>query len=144
MYYIILLTHVGMRVEQWWTSFKAWRCWWCFKWTYSIIYNATTKDKNNAEIPIVQTGTKFESIGKLIIKSNGTIKTEIIKEVPETKNINGAKRLNRSNIERWVDEKTNAFISEIINGYNDELKIIVGYSDFNLIIKPEDFHRFSF
>ncbi len=39
------------------------------------------------------------------------------------------------NIKRWVDEKTNAFISEIINGYNDELKIIVGYSDFDLIIK---------
>jgi hypothetical protein len=104
----------------------------------------TTKDKNNAEILIAQNGTKFESIGNLIIKTDRTIKTEIIKEVPEPKNINGAKRLNRSNIERWVDEKTNAFISEIINGYNDELKIIIGYSDFDLIIKPEDFHRFSF
>ncbi len=44
-----------------------------------------TKDKNNAEILITQTETKLESIGKLIIKTDGTIETEIIKEVPDKK-----------------------------------------------------------
>jgi len=97
------------------------------------------KDKTNAEIPIAQTGTKLESIGKLIIKTDGrTIETEIIKEVPEPKNINGAKSLNRSKSERWVDGKTNTFITDLISGYDNELKIIVGYSEFDLIIKPED------
>ena len=34
-----------------------------------LIYNTTTKDKNNKDIHISQTGTKLQSIGKLIIKN---------------------------------------------------------------------------
>ena len=139
--YIFLLTHLGMSVEQYTSDgllsnlegVDA-----VFDGHTHLVYNVTTKDKNNKEIPIAQTGTKFESIGKLIIKTDGTIETEIIKEVPEPKDIDGAKSLNRSKSERWVDEKTNTFINDIIKGYDNELKIIVGYSDFDLIIKPEN------
>jgi 2',3'-cyclic-nucleotide 2'-phosphodiesterase (5'-nucleotidase family) len=138
--YIILLTHLGMNVEQYTSDgllSKLEGVDAVLDGHTHLVYNVTTKDKNNADIPIAQTGTKFESIGKLIIKTDGTIETEIIKEVPEPKNINGAKKLNRSNIERWVDEDMNSFINEILNEYDDELKIIIGYSDFDLIIKPE-------
>ena len=139
--YIILLTHLGMGVEQYTSDgllsklegVKA-----VFDGHTHLVYNEKAKDKTNAEIPIAQTGTKLESIGKLIIKTDGKIETEIIKEVPEPKNINGAKSLNRSKSERWVDGKTNTFITDLISGYDNELKIIVGYSEFDLIIKPED------
>ena len=139
--YIILLTHLGMNVEQYTSDgllSKLEGVDAVFDGHTHSVYNVTTKDKNNADIPIAQTGTKFESIGKLIIKTDGTIETEIIKEVPEPKNINGAKKLNRSNIERWVDEDMNSFINEKLNEYDDKLKIIIGYSDFDLIIKPEN------
>ena len=139
--YIILLTHLGMGVEQYTSDgllsklegVKA-----VFDGHTHLVYNKKALDKTNEEIPIAQTGTKLESIGKLIIKTDGKIETEIIKEVPEPKNINGAKSLNRSKSERWVDGKTNTFITDLISGYDNELKIIVGYSEFDLIIKPED------
>ena len=139
--YIILLTHLGMGVEQYTSDgllSKLEGVHAVFDGHTHSVYNVKAKDKTNAEIPIAQTGTKLESIGKLIIKTDGTIETEIIKEVPEPKNINGAKSLNRSKSERWVDGKTNTFITDLISGYDNELKIIVGYSEFDLIIKPED------
>ena len=139
--YIILLTHLGMGVEQYTSDgllSKLEGVDAVFDGHTHSVYNVKAKDKTNAEIPIAQTGTKLESIGKLIIKTDGTIETEIIKEVPEPKNINGAKKLNRSKSERWVDGKTNTFITDLISGYDNELKIIVGYSEFDLIIKPED------
>ena len=139
--YIILLTHLGMGVEQYTSDgllSKLEGVDAVFDGHTHSVYNVKAKDKTNAEIPIAQTGTKLESIGKLIIKTDGTIETEIIKEVPKPKNINGAKSLNRSKSERWVDGKTNTFITDLISGYDNELKIIVGYSEFDLIIKPED------
>ena len=139
--YIILLTHLGMGVEQYTSDgllSKLEGVDAVFDGHTHSVYNVKAKDKTNAEIPIAQTGTKLESIGKLIIKTDGKIETEIIKEVPEPKNINGAKSLNRSKSERWVDGKTNTFITDLISGYDNELKIIVGYSEFDLIIKPED------
>ena len=139
--YIILLTHLGMGVEQYTSDgllSKLEGVDAVFDGHTHSVYNVKAKDKTNAEIPIAQTGTKLESIGKLIIKTDGTIETEIIKEVPEPKNINGAKSLNRSKSERWVDGNTNTFITDLISRYDNQLKIIVGYSEFDLIIKPED------
>ena len=139
--YTILLTHLGMGVEQYTSDgllSKLEGVDAVFDGHTHSVYNVKAKDKTNAEIPIAQTGTKLESIGKLIIKTDGTIETEIIKEVPEPKNINGAKSLNRSKSERWVDGKTNTFITDLISRYDNQLKIIVGYSEFDLIIKPED------
>jgi 2',3'-cyclic-nucleotide 2'-phosphodiesterase (5'-nucleotidase family) len=139
--YIILLTHLGMGVEQYTSDgllSKLEGVDAVFDGHTHSVYNVKAKDKTNAEIPIAQTGTKLESIGKLIIKTDGKIETEIIKEVPEPKNINGAKSLNRSKSERWVDGKTNTFITDLISRYDNQLKIIVGYSEFDLIIKPED------
>ena len=50
--------------------------------TYKI-YNVTSKDKNEKDIYIAQTGTKLQSIGKFIIKNDSTITSEIITEIPD-------------------------------------------------------------
>ena len=84
--YIILLTHFGMNVEDYTSNdllshlenVDA-----ILDDHTHLIYNTTSKDKNKKDILISQTGTKLESIGKLIIKSNGSLESEIIKKVPE-------------------------------------------------------------
>jgi 2',3'-cyclic-nucleotide 2'-phosphodiesterase (5'-nucleotidase family) len=72
--YIFLLTHLGMSVEQYTSdgllsNLEGVNA--VFDGHTHLVYNVTTKDKNNKEIPIAQTGTKFESIGKLVIKTDG-------------------------------------------------------------------------
>ena len=102
-----------------------------------IIYNTTTKDKNNKDILISQTGTKLQSIGKLIIKNNGTIASESIKEVPEPSNTAGAIKLTRGKNEVWVNKDMNDYINSIFSVYEDELNELYGYSEYDLEIRPE-------
>ena len=102
-----------------------------------LIYNTTTKDKNKKDIHISQTGTKLESIGKLIIKSNGTIFSEIIKTVPEPDDKANAKKIPHGNNEVWVDTDMNDFINNIWDEYKEKLSLQYGYLDFDLIIRPE-------
>ena len=60
-----------------------------------FIYNTTAKDKNNKDIHISQTGTKLQSIGKLIIKNDGTITSEIIEDPQEPSNKTNTIKINR-------------------------------------------------
>jgi hypothetical protein len=99
-----------------------------------LIYTNSSKDKNGKVIPITQTGTKLESIGKLTIKSDGSIVSEIIKEVPEPTDKEGAIKITRGKTDRWVDSKTNQFINGLWNEYSDELNAFIGKSDFDLIV----------
>ena len=139
--YVFLLTHLGMGVEQYTSDglfSKLEKVDGVFDGHTHSIYIDKSKDKNNKEIPIAQTGTKLESIGKLIIKIDGTLESENIKEVPQpSSDITGAKSVTRSSKTRWVDETTNTLITSILSGYDGELKIKVGHSNFDLIIKPE-------
>ena len=57
-----------------------------------LIYNITIKDKNNKDIHISQTRSKFQSIGKLIIK-NETISSEIIYDIPEPSDTTNATKI---------------------------------------------------
>ena len=41
------------------------------------------KDKTGKEIPVSQTGTKLKNIGKLTIKTDGTLTTELVDSVPQ-------------------------------------------------------------
>ena len=102
------------------------------------VYNSTNPDKNKKEIYTTQTGTKLESIGKLIIKPNGTILSEIINEIPEPIDKEGTKKVTRKSKERWVNEEISNFIEELWGEYKDELNIQVGECDFDIIIVPED------
>ena len=79
--YVILLTHIGMELEQYTSDgllLKIKNVDAVLDGHTHLIYNITSKDKNNKDIHISQTGTKLQTIGKLIIKSTGAIISEII------------------------------------------------------------------
>lgn len=46
-------------------------------------YNTTYPNKDGKEIPVTQTGTKLANIGKLTIRTDGTITTEMVSVVPD-------------------------------------------------------------
>ena len=139
--YVILLTHLGMNVEQYTTDdllselsgVDA-----IFDGHTHDVYSVTSKDKDNKDIHITQTGTKLATIGQLIIKTDGSLIAETISSVPEPDDdITGAIKVTRSNTERWVDENMANFIQNVRSEYDEVLNTIIGHSDYDLIIKPE-------
>ena len=108
------------------------------------IYNKTGLDKEGNSIPLAQTGTKLSHIGVLKIKTTGEIISEIIDEVQEPEDKNGAKKIPRNGKEIWVDEDMNNFLINISNSYSGEIDNKIGYTDFDLIINTEpnkDHHK---
>ena len=138
--YIILLTHVGKDVEEFTSNDILSH----LKDVDAIldghthkVYNTLSKDKENKDIFMAQTGTKLANIGKLVIKTDGTITSENINIVPEPEDKTGAKKINRGKADRWVDTETNDLINQIYEKYSDELNIPFGHSDYDFIIRPE-------
>ena len=139
--YVILLTHVGMNVEEYTSNdilsnlngVDA-----VLDGHTHKVYNTTSKDKENKDIHIAQTGTKLANIGQLIIKEDGTILSENIAEVPEPDGITDVKQVYRSNANRWVDTEMNEYINEIYKRYEDELITPIGSSNYDFIIRPEE------
>ena len=139
--YVILLTHIGMEVEDY-TSEDL------LSHLENVdavldghthkVYNVTTKDKKQNNITIAQTGTKLQSIGKLIIKKDGSFGEEIIKKVPEPSDKKGAIKIIRGQNETWVDNETYQMINSIWNEYSDDLNAYIGKSDFDLIVEPSN------
>ena len=139
--YVILLTHLGIDIEQYTSNgllLKIIGVDAVFDGHTHLVYNVTSKDKEKKDIHITQTGTKLESIGQLIIKTDGTLIAETVLEVPKPDDdITGAINVTRSNNERWVDENMNNFMKNINDEYKDILNEVIGYSEYELIIKPE-------
>ena len=138
--YVILLTHIGMELEQYTSDgllSKIEKVDAVLDGHTHLIYNITTKDINNKDIHISQTGTKLQSIGKLIIKSNGEISSEIIKVIPEPSDKTNATQLTRGGKTIWVNKDMNNFINDIWAEYEDELSINYGYSEYDLKIRPD-------
>ena len=139
--YVILLTHVGMNVEEYTSNdilsnlngVDA-----VLDGHTHKVYNTTSKDKENKDIHIAQTGTKLANIGQLIIKEDGTILSENIAEVPEPDGITDVKQVYRSKANRWVDTEMNEYINEIYKRYEEELSTPIGSSDYDFIIRPEE------
>ena len=107
-------------------------------------YNYTSKDKDGKDIHLAQTGTKLSNIGLLKIKTNGEIISEMIKEVPEPEEKEGAEKLIRNGIERWVDIEMKNFIINLAESHNDQLNEVIGHIDFDLIINTDpygDYHK---
>ena len=50
--------------------------------SHETVPGKTVKNADGRDIPITQTGTKLKDIGKLTIKTDGTITTELVSEVP--------------------------------------------------------------
>ena len=138
--YVILLTHLGMKEEKYTSDdllSKLENVDAILDGHTHKVYNVTSKDKNGKDIYIAQTGTKFQSIGKLIIKTNGTITSEIISEIPEPSNKSNATNIFRNKANRWVNKDMNDFIDSEWSEYHDQLNIIYGHHNYDLIIMPE-------
>ena len=66
-----------------------------------MVYNKQYKDKTGKETIVTQTGTKLINIGVLKIKADGKIISELVSEVPEPDDKEGAIKVIRSKKERW-------------------------------------------
>ena len=53
-------------------------------------YTKTFNNKDGAAVPVIQTGTKLSSIGKITIKTDGSISTELVTEIPADANVGSA------------------------------------------------------
>jgi len=101
-----------------------------------LAYNNTFPDKDGKQIYISQTGTKLNIIGKLTIKPNGNITSELIDKIPlfEGYDSDTYYTVEREGIERYVDKETNKFIEDIIESHAHEFQEFVSYTDFDLLI----------
>lgn len=138
------------------------------------------KNKEGREILITQTGTKLENIGKMTIKTDGTIKAELVAQVPgdspqveytvrKGDSLSRIAKRELGSYDRWtelyaanrslitdpdllrtgmklvipgsalinaegkaVDYATDAYIKGIEKQYQETLKVVLGYSDYNL------------
>lgn len=52
--------------------------------SHETVASKTAKNKDGADVIVTQTGTKLERIGKLTIRTDGTITTELVSEVSAT------------------------------------------------------------
>ena len=101
-----------------------------------LAYNNTFPDKDGKQIYISQTGTKLNIVGKLTIKPNGNITSELIDKIPlfEGYDSDSYYTVEREGIERYVDKATNEFIEDIIESHSHEFQEIVAFTDFDLFI----------
>ncbi len=95
------------------------------------VYNKKYKDKTGKETIVTQTGTKLTNIGVLKIQADGKIISELVSEVPEPDDKEGAIKVIRNKKERWVDKDMNDFLQQIIDSHSGELSEVIGYSDFD-------------
>lgn len=85
--------------------------------SHSTIENEVVKDKSNKnDVIITQTGTKLASIGTLLISSDGTITTSLVKGYTNK------------------DDATDANIKNIQSQFNDLLNKVVAHTNYDLIV----------
>ena len=107
--YIILLTHIGMGMDR--DEYTSNDLVSNLEGVNAVldghthkVYITTSKDKNEKPVYFTQAGTKLENVGVLIIKTDGTITTQIINEIPEPSDTSKAIKLTRGENDRWVDK----------------------------------------
>lgn len=97
-------------------------------------YDKTCLNKDGEEVVVTQTGTKLKNIGKMTIKPDGTITTEMVTEVP-----GGAMATEDG---KFVDAATDAYIKKIQAQYSESLKTVLGHTEVELTVKdPETGNR---
>ena len=87
--------------------------------SHEVMPSLLIKNIDGKEIPITQSGTKFQNIGQVTIQTNGTVKTELVSSVQSR------------------DEKISALIQDIKARYEDTVKRHLSYTSFDLIVKNE-------
>ncbi len=86
--------------------------------SHTVMEGEKVKDKDGKDVILTQTGTKLQNIGKMVIKADGSITTELISEVEK-------------------DAAFTAYIDSIKAEYEAELNKTVARSDVELAIKDE-------
>ena len=107
------------------------------------VYNYKKKDKEGKEVPLAQTGTKLTNIGVLKIQKD-TINIELISEVPEPEDKDGAEKVIRNNKERWIDKEIKELIINITESHSDVYNEYIGHTDFDLMTNVDplkDHHK---
>lgn len=100
----------------------------------------TVKDSEGKEVVITQTGTKLNSIGKMVIAADGTIKTELVERVPEPDESMGLAAESWQTIEKsgedaavkYVDSAVQKRIDEINKSVSAQLDKKIGETAFKL------------
>ncbi|MBP3886570.1 MAG: bifunctional metallophosphatase/5'-nucleotidase, partial [Cellulosilyticum sp.] len=88
--------------------------------SHSVIKSDEVDNAEGKKVLLSQTGTKLESIGKLVIKADGSLSTELVKEYTKK------------------DEATATFIGKIQEDLQTVLNTVVAKSDVELSINAED------
>lgn len=52
-------------------------------------YTATVKNKNGEDVLLAQTGTRLQSLGKLVISPDDSIRAELVREIPAAQELSG-------------------------------------------------------
>ena len=52
-------------------------------------YSTTVKNKNGEDVLLAQTGTKLQSLGKLVVSPDDSIRAELIREIPAAQELSG-------------------------------------------------------
>ena len=82
--------------------------------SHEIFPALTFKNADSKDVIVTQTGTKLHNIGKLTIKTDGTLTTELISEVASK------------------DEKIDALVADIKSRFEDTLRQPLSYTSFDL------------
>ena len=99
-----------------------------------MIYNSTSKDADDKDVYICQAGTKLSHLGKITIKPNGTITSEMFDEIPLFEGYKDYIKENRGGKEVYVDPDMNQFLKNIYESHGEEVKEVVGEIGFDLPI----------
>lgn len=86
--------------------------------SHTVMEGEKVKNKDGKDVILTQTGTKLQNIGKMVIKADGSITTELISEVEK-------------------DAAFTAYIDSIKAEYEAELNKTVARSDVELAIEDE-------
>ena len=135
--YVIILSHLGLSAEQ--EEYSSEALLRNIEGVDAIIdghshqvYSEIRKDKTGKDVIIAQVGTKLSNLGALTL-SNGTVKSEIISEVPIFQGYEYYKKVTRDGKDRYVDPDVKKFLEDLINSHEEEIKEFVGYTDFDMI-----------
>ncbi|MDO4439132.1 MAG: bifunctional UDP-sugar hydrolase/5'-nucleotidase [Eubacteriales bacterium] len=99
-------------------------------------YQTTYPNKDGKAVVTAQTGTKLESIGKMVIKPDGTITTEMVNAVVGEKL--GPAAFVEGNDVKAVDPTVDAFIKNIQSQYSETLKQVIGSTKVDLTVSDPD------
>ena len=106
-----------------------------------ITENTKVADADGKEIPLIDTGCYFKSVGTMILHPDRTIDVDLIDEIPAPQDwMEGieAVTVNRKDTDRFADAGMHKFLEEITASYADIMNRKVRESAFDLIIREED------